>query len=79
MSADRAAALQWLREPAPAIALLLLLIAGFWHMTLGLQVVIEDYLHAEWLKLSALILNRLVAVALAIAGIFAVLRIAFGG
>jgi succinate dehydrogenase / fumarate reductase, membrane anchor subunit len=78
LGADRGAVLLWLRAPVPAIIFLLLLVAGFWHMMLGLQVVIEDYVEPEWAKISALILNRLVSVALAIAGIFAVLRIAFG-
>jgi succinate dehydrogenase / fumarate reductase, membrane anchor subunit len=79
IGADRAAALRWLGAPLPAIVMLLLLIAGFYHMALGVQVVIEDYIHTEWLKLTALVLNRFAAMALAIAGIFAVLRIAFGG
>jgi succinate dehydrogenase / fumarate reductase membrane anchor subunit len=78
LGADRGAVLLWLRSPLPAIIFLLLLVAGFWHMMLGLQVVIEDYVEPEWAKIAALILNRLVSVALAIAGIFAVLRIAFG-
>jgi len=60
------------------IVMVLLLIAVFYHWALGVQVVIEDYLHAEWLKISALVLNQFVAIALAIAGIYAVLRIAFG-
>jgi succinate dehydrogenase / fumarate reductase membrane anchor subunit len=41
--------------------------------------VIEDYVHAEWLKVSSLVAMRLVSFGLAVAGIFAVLRIAFGG
>jgi succinate dehydrogenase / fumarate reductase membrane anchor subunit len=48
-------------------------------MSLGIQVVIEDYVHTEWLKISVLVLNKLVAFALGAAGIFAVLRIAFQG
>lgn len=79
IGAGRAAVVQWLGAPGPAIAMLLLLIAAFYHLTLGLQVVIEDYVHSEWLKLPALVLNRLICIALAIAGIFAVLRMALGG
>ena len=77
--ADRAAVLAWLRAPVQAILAILLLIAVFYHAALGLQVVIEDYIHAEWLKVSSLVAMRLVAFGLAVAGIFAVLRIAFGG
>jgi succinate dehydrogenase / fumarate reductase membrane anchor subunit len=79
IGADRAAVLAWLGSPVPAIAMLLLLIAGLYHMALGVQVVIEDYIHTEWVKLAALVLDRFAAFALAIAGIFAVLRIALGG
>jgi succinate dehydrogenase / fumarate reductase, membrane anchor subunit len=77
--ADRAAVLAWLHAPVQAILAILLLIAVFYHAALGLQVVIEDYVHAEWLKVSSLVAMRLVAFGLAVAGIFAVLRIAFGG
>jgi len=41
--------------------------------------VIEDYVHSEWLKLSSIVAMRLISLGLAVAGIFAVLRIAFGG
>lgn len=77
--AERAAVVAWLHGPVAAILTVLLILAAFYHMALGVQVVVEDYVHSEWLKISALVLNRLLAVALAIAGIFAVLRVAFGG
>ena len=77
--ADRSVVVAWLHAPFPAIVMLLLLAAGFYHMALGVQVVIEDYVHTEWVKIFALVLNKLVAFALAAAGIFAVLRIAFQG
>lgn len=77
--ADRAAVSAWLHHPLPAILSVLLLIAVFYHAALGLQVVIEDYVHSEWLKLSTLVVMRLISIALAVAGIFAVLRLAFGG
>ena len=79
VGADRAKVLLWLGRPLPAILMLLLLSAGFHHMALGLQVVIEDYVHAEWAKIAALVLNRFVAYGLAVAGIFAVMRIALLG
>jgi succinate dehydrogenase / fumarate reductase, membrane anchor subunit len=79
IGADRAAVLAWLHAPVPAILAILLLIAVFYHGTLGLQVVIEDYVSAEWVKIAALVATRFVSFGLAVAGIFAVLRIAFGG
>ena len=59
--------------------LLLLIIATFHHMQLGLQVVIEDYINSEGTKLVLLLTQKLVSFALAIAAGFAVLKIAFGG
>lgn len=77
--ADRGVVVAWLHAPFPAIVTVLLLIAVFYHMSLGLQVVIEDYVHTEWVKIGTLVLNKLLAFALAAAGVFAVLRIAFQG
>ena len=79
VGADRAVVVAWLGSPVPAILMVLLLIAWLYHMALGVQVVIEDYIHTEWVKLAALVLDRFAAFVLAIAGIFAVLRIALGG
>ncbi len=79
VGASRGAVIQWFANPLVAIAMVLLLIAGLYHMALGVQAVIEDYVHTEWIKITALICDRLAAFTLAIAGIYAVLRIAFGG
>ena len=68
----------WVGNPLPAILLVLLLIATFYHAALGLQVVIEDYVHAELAKLGLLVVVRLACFALAVAGIFAVVTIAAG-
>ena len=77
-SADIDTVRDWVGRPLPAILLVLLLIATFWHASLGLQVVIEDYVHTDLAKLGLLIVVRLACFALAVAGIFAVLGIAFG-
>jgi succinate dehydrogenase membrane anchor subunit len=68
----------WVGRPLPAIFLVLLLIATFYHASLGLQVVIEDYIHAELARLGLVIIVRLACVALAVAGIVAVLTLALG-
>ncbi len=74
---DYQQAVQWIGAPVPAILMVLLIGATFYHAMLGVQVVIEDYVHQEWLKLTMLILLRLACLVLGVAGIFAVLRLAF--
>ena len=75
---DYATFIAWLRTPLATIFMILLLIALFDHTALGLQVVIEDYVHSG-LKFVALVEVRLGCFALAVAGIVAALRIEFGG
>jgi succinate dehydrogenase / fumarate reductase, membrane anchor subunit len=77
--ADRGAVVAWLHAPFTGVVLLLLIIAGFYHMALGVQVVLEDYVHTEWVKLAVLVLNRFLCWGLGVASAYAVLRIAFGG
>jgi succinate dehydrogenase / fumarate reductase membrane anchor subunit len=76
--ADHAAAKAWLAEPFTAVVMILLVATGFHHAQLGLQVVIEDYVSTEWLKLASIIVVKLGAVALGVAAIFSVAMIAFG-
>ncbi len=68
----------WVGQPLPAILLVLLLIATFYHAALGLQVVIEDYIHGEFARFGLVIAARLACIALAVAGIVAVLTLALG-
>ena len=76
--ADRALFVAWVRYPQQAILLVLLLIATFYHGALGLQVVIEDYVANERWRLGLLIFMRLAAIAFAVRGIFAVLKLSLG-
>jgi succinate dehydrogenase / fumarate reductase membrane anchor subunit len=78
VGADHAAAAAWLRSPLTAVAMILLVVATFVHTALGLQVVIEDYVHHEATKIASLVLVRLACWALGAAALFAVLRVAFG-
>ncbi len=73
-----ATARAWVSAPQHAIPLLLALVLVFTHAALGLQVVIEDYIHKPLSKIILLVLNVLVAALAAFAGIFAVLRLSFG-
>jgi succinate dehydrogenase / fumarate reductase membrane anchor subunit len=73
------AVVAWMKSPLSALLMLSFLLAGFWHMKLGLQVVIEDYVHSEWRKVTCLILNNLVSMFLALAATLAVLKMLLGG
>jgi succinate dehydrogenase / fumarate reductase membrane anchor subunit len=68
----------WIRTPLATSCMILLLIALFHHSALGLQVVIEDYVHSD-VRLVAIIAVRLGCYGLTVIGIIATLLIAFGG
>ncbi len=72
--ADYETARELAAHPANAVALVLFLGIGFWHMALGLQVVLEDYVSHELARMVAILLVR-GALVLAVATILAVLRI----
>ncbi len=74
---DLAAARAWIAEPINAIPLLLLVIAGLYHSLLGLQVVVEDYVHGA-LKVVTLLGLQLLHWALAVAAIYSVIVISVG-
>lgn len=74
---DYQAFISWLSSPVVAVLMVFLLIAVFWHMALGLQVVIEDYVHSS-AKIWSLLIVRLVCFTMPVAGILAVLSIIFG-
>jgi succinate dehydrogenase / fumarate reductase membrane anchor subunit len=77
VGADRAVLVAWVRNPIPAMLLILLIVALFYHMALGLQVVIEDYVHSEGWKLGTIIAMRLLCILFVVRGILAVLQLAF--
>jgi len=77
--ADRAAIVQWLGSPFTLGALALTIIAVFYHALLGLQVVVEDYIHAKGAKFALVILLQFAAFALAAAAIVSLLVVAFVG
>ena len=77
--ADHAAVTIWIATGWNLVWLVLLLGALCWHSRLGVQVVIEDYVHAPAIKLASLLLNSAAHAVLLVAGIYAVLRIALQG
>ena len=64
--------------PVNAVLIVAFLIASFWHAKLGLQVVIEDYVHKLGLAVAAQLLVIFICVLAALASVFAVIRIALG-
>jgi succinate dehydrogenase / fumarate reductase membrane anchor subunit len=66
-------------NPLVALMLVFTIISITWHMRLGMQVIIEDYVHSEGTKLAALLANTFFCAAVALIGLFAVLKISFGG
>lgn len=73
-----AAAVQILALPLVAIILILFVVATVWHMKLGIQIVLEDYVHGEKIKLAAIIANNFFAAAVAFASLYALLKMSSG-
>lgn len=65
-------------KPWNAVLLIALLVTMFWHAVLGMQVVIEDYVHTRWKEIFLLVAIKFIAVLSVLAGTLAVLRVALG-
>lgn len=74
--ASYADALIWLANPLHAIPMLLLMVAMIYHAQLGLQVVIEDYVSNELAKVTTLLIVKFINIVLAVAAVFAILKVA---
>ncbi len=73
--ADRAAVGAWLHAPVPLVLMLCLVIATFWHLELGLRVVIEDYVHTDPWRMILLLGQRALCIVLALFCIVAALEL----
>jgi succinate dehydrogenase / fumarate reductase membrane anchor subunit len=70
---------EWIARPLPATAMALLLVSTFWHARLGMQVMLEDYVHTPANKFAAFTALNLVTFGGAAFGLFCVIRLALGG
>jgi succinate dehydrogenase / fumarate reductase membrane anchor subunit len=77
--ADHAAVTAWLGNPVAAGLMILLVVATFYHGLLGVQAVVEDYVHSEAAKFALLIGLKGLHIVLGLTGVLAVLTILFRG
>lgn len=76
---DYAAITHWLASPLVAVALILMTVSVFWHLKIGLQVFIEDYVHDDGLRVAALMALNFYAVGGGALAVFSILKIALLG
>jgi len=75
---NQAGAAQIIGSMPIAVILILFIVASTWHMKIGMQVVIEDYVHNEKLKLASVIANNFFSFAVALASIYAIFKLSSG-
>ena len=75
---NQAGAKQILAQLPIAIILLLFIVASAWHMKIGMQIVIEDYIHGEKTKLACVMANNFFCIAVALASIYAIVKLSSG-
>ena len=75
---QHAAVANWASQPLNSVMLTLLVLTLGFHSSLGIQVIIEDYVHGPMIKVVALILSKFTHIFVSLTAVFAVLKLAFG-
>ena len=75
---NHAAVVQILGSSFVAITMLLFIVTSVYHMWIGMQVIIEDYVHDDIWKIASLMANTFFSIAVGFAAVFAILKLAFG-
>ena len=78
MGRNHAAVVQILGSPFVAVLMLLFILSATIHMRIGMQVIIEDYVHDDFAKFTLLIANSIFAIVVALTSAFAILKLSFG-
>ncbi len=76
---DRADMVDLLRNPLIAVALILAILSVTYHMRIGMQVIIEDYVHSDARKFPSLLFNLFYPIAIAALSVVSILKLSFGG
>lgn len=79
IGSDHQAVVEWMRSPIVSTLLIMFVVSVFYHVQLGIQVIIEDYIHTEWRKMASLLALSFVTAFLSLVSVVLVLRVALGG
>lgn len=77
-SLDHQSVIGWMSSPINSVLLLIFILALFFHAQLGVQVVIEDYIHSEWQKIACIILTKFLVILAGTAAVLAILKVFLG-
>jgi succinate dehydrogenase / fumarate reductase, membrane anchor subunit len=78
-SLDHVTVMAWVAQSWTALLLIVLVLVATWHSQLGVRVVVEDYIHTSGMRTLTLVILTFVHALIAVAGVFAILKVAFGG
>lgn len=79
IGADHAAIVAWLQSPLAVVLLIALIVATFYHAALGMQVIYEDYVGSHGVRILIDVATKFLCFALAVASVYSVIKLSFGG